>query len=260
MRQYHSVCVFKDSEGGRAPLYARMAKLLSEGWGIVYVAESDIGSVVNRMVRATGIEAESYVEAGALVIVDSNSFYSPDRKILGGQELLDKWHSYILKLKENGFERILVMGTAEPFLREHRGEELSKYEQMVGKTFAMPLEAVCCYSQKEAASLSPAQIISILNSHECTLHEGWRYRHWHTDEIVNAITEGLDRSLGQSASELIFNTLKHIYKMDNSSIVSQPEHLENAIQRLFRDSSGSVLKEISKEFVVEMAWGSRAAA
>lgn len=259
MRQYHSLCVFEDSEAGRAPIYTKVAELLSEGWGIIYAAEPNVRSVINRMIKATAAEIESYIEKGALVIADSNSFYSPEKNVLGSQELLDKWHDHILKLKKNGFEKILVVGTAEEFLRGDCGDQLAEYEQIIGKTFAIPLEAICCYSQKDAAYLAPVQIISILNSHECTLHDGWRYRHWQPKEIVDAIVRGLNRSLGQSASELIFHTLKIVYKLDDSSIVCEPEHLENAIKRLFRDSSAPILKGISKEFVAGMAYSKAAA-
>ena len=254
MRFYHSLCLIEATEQGRSPIYAKISDYLSQGWGVIYAAEPDATQVVKQMARLD-IDVEGYIESGALIIIDTGSLYSLQKTKFDSQELLNSWQDIIVKMKKNGFEKVLAVGAARPFFEPGDfGDRLAEYEQTIGKRFQTPLEAVCCYDSQTVDKFAPKQIIHALSSHECTLHDGWVYRQWDPDKIMQVISSGLDRSFGGSAAKLIFKTMRLIYKLDDGAILSKPELLEDAIRRLTRSSADSILNVLSNEFKQEMAW------
>jgi hypothetical protein len=223
------------------------------GYAVVYAAESDPTEIVMNMIRME-IEAENFIESGALSIIKRESLYSIQQTGLDAHNLLDSFHSIILKLKRSNFKGIVAIGAADVFTDTNNQQKLVEYEQIIGKKFNMPLETVCCYNSKSIDSLSLTHLILILNSHRCTIHDGWVYREWHIHRLTKVVGAGLDRSLGNMASKLVFQTLKLVYNLDGNSIIDQPQLFVDIIRKMFKNSADSILQaikdEIKKEIVI----------
>jgi hypothetical protein len=252
MNFYHSLC-FKDSERSRNSIYTEIDEYLSQGWGVIYVADSDVAEMVRQMAKS-GIDIEGYIESGSLMII--SSIYSVEKTEFDADALLNNCHELILKLKKKGFEKILVVGSLEPFFESgDYTDKLIKYELAVGERFQTSLEAiVCCYDRKTADRLATRQIIALLNAHQFTLHDGWVYQQWDSDRILQIISAALDKSLGQSTSKLVLKALKSVYKYDGKTIVSKPELWESSLRRFFGDSADSILNILSSELRRETAY------
>lgn len=64
---------------------------------------------------------------------------------------------------------------------------------------------------------------------------------------IRKIRAAIDQSLGKETSDLIFKTLKLVYKIDEEVIVSNPELFEEKIRKMLGDSAAeAVIKAISK--------------
>ena len=120
---------------------------------------------------------------------------------------------------------------------------------MAGKRFHIPLESICCYSQKAFDSLSLGNLLAILNAHYSTVHRNSRYEQWYPQNIVELARRGMNKALGDNdISHLFFKTLKLCYKIDENTIASNPATLERMLVKLLgKDATELTLSFIKDE-------------
>jgi len=157
----------------------------------------------------------------------------------------------MLKVKRrSNFGGILAIGTAESFFEQSiEHVRLVKYEEIIGKKFHIPLEAVCCYSANAIAKLSLGELVTILNAHHSTIHSDSRYREWEPHMFIELAHKGIDRALGSELSSLIFKTMKLCYKVDDSQIVSDPSLLEKMLLKVMGKNAADITLAHIKEEV-----------
>jgi len=247
----HSLCLLEGNQDkGYPALYDKISRYASQNYAIIYAVETDTTQTVRRMSQH-GVDVESLVESGALSLVDRNEMYSIDRTDLDGHALLDSWHTVMVKVKRrSNFNGILAMGSAENFFEFPSDQDkLVKYEEMAGKRFHIPLESICCYSQKAFDSLSLGNLLAILNAHYSTVHRNSRYEQWYPQNIVELARRGMNKALGDNdISHLFFKTLKLCYKIDENTIASNPATLERMLVKLLgKDATELTLSFIKDE-------------
>ena len=231
------------------PLYDKVSNYASKNYAVIYAAEPDTTQTVIRM-RQHGLDVETLVESGLLTIVDRNEMYSVERTELDGHALMNVWHDVYIKVKRrSGFSGVLAIGSAENFLGSQSDhEKLVKYEEMVGKKFEIPLEAICCYSARAFDTISFGNVISILNAHHSIAHTGARMDEWYPHSIFELAQKGMSKSVGEEVSELFFKTLKLCYKIDGDVIASSPATLERMLVKLLGEgAAGLALQSIKDE-------------
>lgn len=106
------------------------------------------------------------------------------------------------------------------------------FEGSKGKTFSPNVSMICWYKTKWLNDLSLASLIKVLTSHECTIHVSWKYQKWRESEIVNLISQAVDRELGHDTSPLLFRTMQSAYKLNEKEIVSRPVLFEATLRRM----------------------------
>lgn len=252
MEQIHSLCLIDaNDDKGYPELYDKISRYASQDYAIIYAVEDDTTQTVRRMSRH-GAEVETLVESGALTIVGRNEMYSVEKTDLEGHALLNAWHNLMLKIKRRSdFRGILAIGTAEVFFQHAAADpcKLVKYEEMVGKEFQIPLEAICCYSENAISKLSLAETVAILNAHHSTIHCGCRYKEWQPHNIIELAYCGMEKQLGAETSNLIFKTMKLCYKIGEDEIIANPAILEEMLQRIIGKSAAKVTLAHIKEEV-----------
>ncbi|MGH9991113.1 MAG: MEDS domain-containing protein [Nitrososphaera sp.] len=251
MEPVHSLYLLEGNHDEGYPiLYDKITQYALENCAIIYAVEPDTTQAVRRM-RQHGVEVETLVESGALTIVDRNEMYSVEKTGLDGQALLDSWHSVMVKVKKRSiFNGILAMGSVENFFESPSyHEKLVKYEEMGGKKFNIPLEAICCYSQRAFEMLSLPNLLGVLNAHYSTVHSQSGSLEWDPQVIVELARRGMKRAFGSDdMSELFFKTLKLCYKIDEGSIASNPALLHRMLVKLLgKDSAELALRFIKDE-------------
>lgn len=242
MEHIHSLCLVEgNNDKAYLALYDKISQYASQNYAVIYAVENDARMAVRRMSRH-GVEVEALVESGALTIVDRNLMYSVEKTDLEGHALLNSWQSLMLKVKRRShLDRILAIGSAETFFEQAVGPcKLVKYEEMIGKKFNIPLEAICCYSGNAFSKLSFGELVAILNAHHSTIHSGCRYREWSAYRLVELARKGLDKALGKELSSLIFKTMKLCYKISDDDIVSNPPVLEEMLKRIMGKSAADI--------------------
>ncbi len=251
MEPIHSLYLLEGDHGEGYPLlYDKIIRYTLDNYAVVYAVEPDTTQTVRRMGQY-GVEVETLVESGALTIIDRNEMYSFERTGLDSQTLLDAWHSVMIKVKKrSNFNGILAMGSAENFFESPSYQEkLVKYEEMGGKKFNIPLEAICCYSQRAFEMLSLPNLLGILNAHYSTVHSRSGSIEWDPRIIAELTRRGMKRGFGtDDISELFFRTLKLCYKLDEDSIASDPALFGRMLVKLLgKNSAGLALRFIKDE-------------
>lgn len=239
MESVHSFCLLEGDEAGSLrPLYNKVGSYTSKNFAVIYAVEPDTTQTVIRM-RQHGLDVETLVESGLLTIVDRNEMYSIERTELDGHALMDVWHDVYIKVKRHScFDGVLAIGSAENFIyspSDH--DKLVKYEEMIGKKFQIPLEAICCYSSKAFEAISLGNVLSILNAHHSIAHGGSNMDEWDPLRIIELAQKGMSRTVGEEVTDLFFKTLKLCYKIDGEAMASNPATLERMMTKLLGEDA-----------------------
>src|SRR5690606_12670716 len=247
-----------DNNNVRLAIYRQIWKYLSNGYAIVYAAEPDPPRVIQQMSKVAAElapveegENENCITRRALTVINRNELYSPSKTTeLDVRKLTSLWRSLVLEVqKESKPKGIVAIGDPSIFLEidDHRHLKLAEYESAIGKEFANPLaEAICWYNNpKLVARMSFSDLVNVINAHHSTIHSGWLYREWRPYDITARVREGMDRVLGGGTTNLIFKTLKLVYKIDpEEAIISRPEVFEEKLTKIMGDSIAKLLFDV----------------
>jgi hypothetical protein len=249
MEHVHSLCLTKGTDDkGYPELYDKIAKYASQNCAVIYAVERDTTLAVRRM-RRHGLEVESLIESGALTIVGRDRMYSFEKTGLEGHALLESWHEVMLRAKKKSDSKgMLAIGSAEEFF-EHGVDpcKLVNYEELVGRKFHIPFEAICCYSEDVINRLSLGHLAAILNAHYSTVHNASPYREWRSERIIELTRSVMTRELGAKTSDLIFQTIKHYYDKREVEMVSDHMVLEDALREILGKTAAEVTLRLTKE-------------
>jgi hypothetical protein len=254
----HSIIVSKSPKEAKNAIHRRIGEYLSNNHLVIYVAEPKPSQVIQQMSKVMRKhndekEIEEYIASGALTVIDRDEFYSPkNTRQLEPQNLLNSWYSLIMQARRNKprSKRVVAIGNPSIFLEFSNGKDyrdnLIGYENKIGKRSDKPVEAICWYNISENyPKLSFSQLVSILNAHQAVIHNGWLYREWHPNAIVEFVHYGIDKILGEGASSLISKTLRMVYRIDEQEIlVSQPELFEEKLSKIMGETTTKLVFEI----------------
>jgi len=248
-------------------IYEKIWNYLSNGRAVVYAAEPNPSHVIQKMSKMGGqysasskdVQLEDYVATGALTVVDKDEVYSTTNQF-DIDKLLRSWHSLILKAKgkPTTHKRVVAIGAPSSFLQTSNIEKLFEYEGRIISSEKIPktIETICWYNDpKLFAKLRYSQLLMILNDHDASIHRGWWYRRWYSDNIIAFVCDGIDNALGEGASKLIFKTLMMVYNLDKETVVSQPELFEEKVTKIIGKRTAELAFEIIADTIrKEMAF------
>jgi hypothetical protein len=106
-------------------------------------------------------------------------------------------------------------------------------------------------------SLSLASLIKTLITHKYVVYDDWKNKAWTENEIINLISKGIDKSLGEGSATLLFQTMRIIHKLNQDVVVSRPVVFEATLKRLLDDQQVSVMDSISKEIIERIMFCNR---
>lgn len=220
------------------PLHQLSSMCLLKGYLVLYGAESArdeaakdrlFGNIENA--GASTLPRDSI--SNGLTIIDRNWIYEQCGK--NHESIVKFWNSSIKRANER--PQILSKGTIlfsapDTYLLNKGHDTFILFEGSMGKTFSPNVSMICWYKTKWLNDLSLASLIKVLTSHECTIHVGLKYKKWRESEIVNLISQAVDRELGHDAAPLLFRTMQSAYKLNEKEIVSRPVLFEATLRRM----------------------------
>lgn len=221
---------------------------LSKGYLVVYGAESAgdettkdrlFGNIEN---AGTSEQPLDSISNGLLTIIDRNWIYEQCGK--NHEAIVKFWNSSVKGANQRS--QILSKGTIlfsapDTYLMNKGQDTFILFESSMGKTLSPNVSMICWYKSKWFIDLSLASLIKILATHECTIHAGLKYKKWREGEIVNLISQAVDRELGHDAALLLFRTMQSAYKLNQTEIVSRPVLFEATLRRMLGTDHADVV-------------------
>lgn len=169
------------------------------------------------------------------------------------------WQQYLLdKIAAHPKSKgILTIGNPVLFLGtddENDYYSIVAKESHIGRTFGdNPVEVICCYSPTILEKMPLTDVIDLLRSHECTLHTDWKYKRWRSNEMIQLMRKAIGKLVGNETCDIIFATLKLIYKMDYDAIILNPALFKEKIEKLIGPNySTPILEAIRQDILREI--------
>jgi hypothetical protein len=162
--------------------------------------------------------------------------------------------------KTNGKSKGTILFSApDSYFKNDQHGIFMMFEEAMGRTFPNNTSMVCWYLQNWLSNLSLASIIRVLTNHKYTIHSGWKYKEWTEKEIIDTISKGIDKKLGEGTATLLFKTMRTVHKLDQDVIVPRPVVFEGILKSLMgEDSADLAIDSIRKEFIEHMSFSKEA--
>jgi hypothetical protein len=264
MRHNHSIYIIK--ENSLPIIYNTVSDHLSQDFAVLYAAElakkQPASQIISNM-RESGLRnVENYIRKKALVVLDWQSLPSMNKRPQRIKSAFGELSSIVEELaRKRKFKKILIMSDLPVLLAESQNiSALLEYERLTAGPLAnMPaIEAVCCYNNSAISKMPPANFMSVLAAHRSNIHDNcdgmdWIYREWHAGFVLGIVRNAIEKALGKGSDVLVIRTLKLIYKLDENTMLSQPElFVEKLYKVLGKSAAEAVLETIVKDLRAEM--------
>jgi hypothetical protein len=94
-----------------------------------------------------------------------------------------------------------------------------------------------------------AHLMSIINAHQCIIghvEDSEESRKMDAAVMLEAIVRGIEDALGEGSGKLIIQTMKTVYRIDEDTILSNPNLFQEKMQRLLGNTSRIVLDSANR--------------
>ena len=149
-----------------------------------------------------------------------------------------------------------MFSAPDSYFKDNQHGTFFMFEATMGKTFSTSKSTICWYRDKWLKDLSLASLIKILTTHKHTIHDGFRYKEWTGNEIINTIHQGIDKILGEDSAILLFRTINTTYRLSQGDILSTPAVFEGLLKQMLDDdsSANAVINSIFDQFVNKVSF------
>jgi hypothetical protein len=239
-------------------------KYLENGYGVLYAAESlpnerDKAKVTESIQNASDAVAdvENNISKGLLHVIDSDTIHKDNA---GGRDivnfLLSKVSHIQGKSQQEKTKGVVIFNAPDPYFGRSKYDTFMDFEAEMTSALPNNVGILCWYKIEWLNKLSLSHVISVLADHKYTIHSDWEYKQWNTDKIIDIVSKGIDKNLGEDSSILLFQTLKSAYKLNQDSIVDRPDVFEERLKRVLgKDDANSVINSIFEEIIREVEFG-----
>ena len=255
-------------------------KYLSDGYAVIYAAEPNITNssfptmegqdiltrkqqndnkqqpqeILNKIASHLRTDkVKRYFQKGLLAIEDPATILPPNA---GVKQLLDSMARYVQRYESNLSRNVSIKGKVlinapDNFFEAQEFDKFLEFENRLGRKFDDDFLMTCWYRKKWAQSLSLSQIIHLLTAHNRTVYKNARSQILNTDEILEIISEGIDKAVEQDkASVMILEVIQRRFNLTRSEIVSSPDLFIEALKKMSPDpdSAETIIKALRTEF------------
>lgn len=253
-----------DSSGGLSymPVHKLANICLSNGYSVLCGAESApdeaakeriLGNIEN---TSNSKLVRDEVSNGSLTIVDIDSIH--EQCGVNYDSLVEFWNSGVKLADERPqiSKGTIMFSAPDSYFKDNQHGTFFMFESAMGKPFSTSKSMICWYRDKWLKDLSLASLIKILTTHKHTIHDGFRFKEWTENEIIDTISQGVEEILGQDLAILLFRSINTTYRLSQGDILSTPAVFEGSLKQMLDDdsSANAVIDSIFDQFVSKVSF------
>lgn len=168
----HGILFYVNKEEKHRVLFSFLKAGIERGEAIAYVATQESVKDIRKAMKKFGIDVDKLEEAGGLHIRDYKNWY-----IFNGgsdpKKTENLWENLVKKVMERSFSGLRATGELCCFFEHNCIDDLITYEKSRGKTFTIPLTALCAY---DSSVLQKCKIgkkyLELIQAHSVALFGG----------------------------------------------------------------------------------------
>ena len=154
----HVLAIYEtpDEEFDEAIRFLSDVKNNAETALFVVRSEYDIDSLKARMRVNKGIDVDSLISDGSLVIVRNEDWYIPDKKV-DKNRIIEQWNRLVSRSLSEGKKGLRAFCMMDCFFEHGFSEEVVDYEHALPAKFQMPFVPICAYRKQDIDLLTEDQ-------------------------------------------------------------------------------------------------------
>lgn len=156
----HAVLTYDDEGFRRRVAFSFLRAGLSRNEAVMYVvSEHEMDSEI-RAIQRSGVDLDS-LPMEAFTLMSAYEWYLSKGKAQP-KVIVGNWKKFINSKKRDGFAGVRVASDMSVFFENAKSKELFRYEESLGRQFALDLCALCIYDMNR---LNEKQLIRLYNCH-----------------------------------------------------------------------------------------------
>jgi len=196
---------------------------------------------------------------GKLRIVESRQWYTVNG-VFHADRVIEQFKCLVDESLDNGFEGLYVSGDAADMFDYLTKKRLVKsfleYERSLGRTFEVPIEAICAY-RIEQIELNSEALLQLLQAHKNTITKTGKFID-NEKLCVETLTKEFNDILSEEATEAVFSFTERHLKISRNQIPDKMEEFFEALKLILGDSASvlivqNILKDLYEKVECKMS-------
>ena len=187
-------------------LFSNLVNGIDTGCSALYIASGENVDAVKAELDLFGLKRD---DPQKLKIVTSNQWYTPDGDF-NARRVVDQYRRLIDEAVDSGFAGLYVSAdlqdTFDYLYKKGLIEEWIDYENSLGATFKLPMEAICAYRTEQIKS-NGQMLLQLLKGHKDTISAKTEKRILNEQLIRNTVYQQFQKTLGKTMTTMLFDYL-----------------------------------------------------
>jgi len=238
----HAVLFYKNPNHKRQVVFNLLKENLAQGRGVCYIAGDEPPKKIYQEIFNFGFDIKTLERDGVLRVVNFDEWYIIEEKFdkSNVKTLLKKTCEETL---ERGLNGLFVCGEMGCFFQNNLVEELIEYEKSIGKTFKIPICALCAYNLHNLSMLEAKLFFDLIRAHNQVFSPKFAGLFDFENFYFQILSEKLETVVGKVCAKKLLSFLSEWRPLLNADLDGGPENLHSALESFI----GSQSKRIEKK-------------
>lgn len=204
------------------------------------------------------INTDKHLRNGSLrIIIGTGSFYSPKKTELNSELLRDICQTAAQTMRyDSGVSDVLIVGSCRSFTDTFKHDELVLYENAISEHIirSLPADFICYYAKPTLLQIPPIKLASMLYRHTANLSSRQSKElndNNNIPDVGEMMRTTLDEVVGENCGDLIFKTMKLVYKLDQSRLFLQSRIFEEKLRLLLGSKAADLVFDALKKRLID---------
>ncbi len=238
----HAVLFYKNPNHKRQVVFNHLKENLDQERAIYYIAGDEPPKKIYQEIFNFGFDIKTLERDGMLKVVNFDGWYILDGKFdkSNVKTLLKKTCKENL---ERGLKGLFICGEMGCFFRNNLVEELIEYEKSIGKTFKIPICALCAYNLHNLSMLEAKLFFDLIRAHNQVFSPKFAGFFDFENFYFQILSEKLETVVGKICEKKLLSFLSEWRPLLDADLDGGPENLHSALESFI----GSRAKRIEKK-------------